>query len=368
MLDPEPRGHVGGADLHVVDLACAQARGGRYRPHVLLLTQAPRVAERLRAGGVEVVDGHRLGGRYTALPFRLSRPIRDFQPHLLHAHGYDANYFACWARLVRPRAWSGRPLLVTSHGWINRPSLWVKTSLDLVTHRFADHVIVCSPHQRERARSAAGHDSITFVPNGVPEERCSPVERAEAARRFGLPADGRLVAFVGRLSEEKQVDVFLAAAAAVAPELPDVHFVIAGGGPLEAWVRSRLSGGHLAGRVTMTGVVWDIDAVYRHVDVLVVPSRTETTSRVTLEAMMWGIPVIASDVGGMPHLITSGSDGFLCPPGDVAAFARRLRQLLTAPEEGLRIGARGRAKARALWTVERMRLATEEVYDAVLAG
>jgi glycosyltransferase involved in cell wall biosynthesis len=369
VLDPEPDGNVGGADLHVADLAPAQRRDGRYEPAVLLLTEASAVAERLREEGVEVIEAYRMGRRYAELPFRLRPTVDRLAPDLLHSHGYDANYFACWSRMAVRRTWARRPLVFTSHGWIDRPDLVHKTWLDLFTHRFSDHVIICSPHQHGRARRAAGHDRITFVCNGVPAERAPAVPRDELDRRFGFPPGARLVAFVGRLSPEKQVTLFLDIARRVGRSFPDVHFVIAGGGPLEGVVRRRVvAEPELAGRVTLTGVVGDIDSVYGHIDLLVVPSTMETTSRVTIEALMWGVPVVASDVGGLPSLITPGEVGFLCPSGDVEAFTRRVRQLLAEPRRRGEMGARGRARARERFTVEHMCRQVEDVYDAVLDG
>jgi glycosyltransferase involved in cell wall biosynthesis len=368
ILDPEPYGNVGGADLHVADLARAQQEGGRYQPAVVLLTDAPMIAGRLQDAQVEVLPAHELGRRYTESPFRLRAAVDRLAPDLLHAHGYDANYFACWARVAQRSTWGRRPLLFTSHGWIDRPSLLHKTWLDLLTHRFADHVIICSLHQRRRARRAAGHDGITFVCNGVPASREAPAPRDATDHRFGFPPGARLIAFVGRLSPEKRVLFFLEIASRVGRTFPGAHFVIAGGGPLEVAVRRRITQPDLAGRVTLTGVLDDIDSLYAHLEALVVPSVMETTSRVTIEAMMWGVPVVASDVGGLPSLVSPGEDGFLCPSGDGDAFVRRVEELLEEPERRREMGEQGRAKARERFTVERMRDNVEEVYDAVLAG
>jgi len=306
ILDPEPHGHIGGADLHVVDLALEQMRRNRYEPTVLLLTEAPMLIERLNGSGVEVIAAHKMGRRYSELPFKLRPTLERIAPDLLHSHGYDANYFACWARMTLRRSWGQRPLLFTSHGWVYRPALLIKTTLDFLTHRFADHIIICSPHQRQRAQWAAGHSAVTFVSNGVPSKRALTFERNEANARFGFPQNTRLVAFVGRLSPEKQVNIFVEIAREVGRRFEDVHFVIAGGGPLGRQIRGQITQPDLAGHITMTGVVPDVDSIYSNIDVLVVPSAMETTSRVTIEAMMWGVPVVASDVGGLPELISSG--------------------------------------------------------------
>lgn len=366
ILDPEPFGNVGGADLHVVDLATDQNLHGRFQPAVLLLTAAPMVEERLTAAGIEVLPGYALGRRYLELPLRLRSAMSRLAPDLLHSHGYDANYFACWARVHAPKYWARRPLLFTSHGWIDRPSLFFKTTLDLFTHRFADHIIICSPHQRQRARRAAGSDRITMIGNGVAVNRTSTDQSSHLREHFGVPPNSRLVGFIGRLAPEKRPDIFVEIARNLSARLSDVHFVMAGGGPLEEQIRRQIIDFNLTGRITMTGVLQDIDSLYQHLHILILPSITETTSRVTIEAMLWGIPVVASNVGGMPVLIEPGREGFLCPAGDSAAFTQCVEQLLTDFAMYAQMAERSRAKAQSRFTVEVMRAQVEKLYDDLL--
>lgn len=366
VLDPEPNGHVGGADLHVVDLACEQQSHGRYRAAVLLLTESSLVAEKLNLGGVQVIPGYAMGGRYSHLPFRLSATIKQLSPDILHSHGYDANYFACWSRMITRSSWRMPSLVFTSHGWVDRPSLFVKTSLDLLTHRFADHIIICSPHQYRRARRAAGHSNITFICNGVPTDRMIGADRNTLNGRFGIPSNTRLVAFIGRLSPEKRPDVFVDVANIISRLIPDIHFVMAGGGPQEAEIDDQITRLGLNHRITMLGVVSDIDSLYRHLELLVLPSDMETTSRVTIEALMWGVPVVASKVGGIPQLISSGVEGLLCPAGDLHAFAHSVGVILDNLEVRTAMSNLGRAKAQEYFNIARMRGQVEDVYDTLL--
>ena len=337
---------------------------GSFTPSVLLLTDAPMIAERLQAGGVEVIHGYNCGHRYFHLPFALRGQITTLSPYVLHSHGYDANYFVCWARAIARAPWSGAKLVFTSHGWIDRPSLLLKTTLDLLSHRLADQIIICSPHQFPRAQRAAAHNRITFISNGVPVHRPILSDPSHFRTRFKLSASNRLIGFVGRLSPEKGVHLFVQIAQHLASSFHDVHFLIVGGGPLEAEVIRQISALSLDSRITMTGVISDVDSVYQNIDVLVLPSAAETTSRVTIEAMLWGIPVVASNVGGLSSLIDSDSDGFLCPPGVVMRFVDKIGYLLANCAEREKMGQRALKKARDMFSVGLMRDRVEAVYLA----
>lgn len=167
-----------------------------------------------------------------------------------------------------------------------------------------------------------GQESVVLVESGVeappegPSARCS-------TRSFR-------VGFSGRLAEEKAplsfVDVVRRTPGA------EFEFVITGAGPLESSVRrevARLSDT----RLRFLGVVDDIGAHIASLDVLVLPSILDGRPVVVLEALVRGVPVIASRVGGLPALVREGETGFLVEPGDTAAISRHLRRLSENPTE-----------------------------------
>jgi glycosyltransferase involved in cell wall biosynthesis len=147
--------------------------------------------------------------------------------------------------------------------------------------------------------------------------------------------------------------------------LGEGRLIIAGTGPeLGKWQRWVSEAG-IAAHVIFAGLVPDITHVYRRLDVLMLASETEGTSRVVLEAMTEGVPVIASNVGGLPDLIDDGRTGFLCAVGDVEAFARAAERLLRNPV--LRERFRDKARARSyIFSVQPMERRVREVYAEVL--
>jgi glycosyltransferase involved in cell wall biosynthesis len=180
-------------------------------------------------------------------------------------------------------------------------------------------------------------DQIAVVPNPTSV-------RDTAADR---PA-GEYVAFAGRVSPEKGVDTFLAAAA----QMPHVPFKVAGDGPVLSEMRAKAPRNvEFLGRLGSDELL----AFYRKSRVLVVPSLCfELFGLVAVEAMASGVPVIASRIGGLPYVVDDGVTGTLFEPGNSQDLVGQLRRLWEDPQLCQRMGVQGRQKV--------MREYTEETY------
>ncbi len=160
-----------------------------------------------------------------------------------------------------------------------------------------------------------------------------------------FPAAGRpRVGFVGRLAPQKDVGTLVRAAALL--EGP-ARVVLTGDGPDRAALEAEVARRELQDRVLFTGFVPHarVASVLEHTDVLVLPSRYEELGSVLLEAIRAGVPIVASDTGGIPEVVRDGENGLLCPPGDAAAFAAALDALLADASLRRRMGAAGRARS-----------------------
>jgi glycosyltransferase involved in cell wall biosynthesis len=152
------------------------------------------------------------------------------------------------------------------------------------------------------------------------------------------------VLYVGRLSFEKNLNALLTAHAALCAESGErAQLVLVGDGPARASLERETDPRH----VTFTGYLRGeaLATAYASADVFAFPSLTETFGQVVQEAMASGLPVVAFEAEGVRDLIRHGESGLLAPIGDVAAFTRALRALLSSPEQRERMGAHGRASA-----------------------
>ena len=254
VIVPEPDGSVGGADMHVRDLAVAQAKRGNARP-VVFTTLSHSFARRIRDVGVECFST--AGRSQRAVLPELRRLIARRRIEIVHSHGYEATWWAvaALATLRRPP-----PLVVTCHGWIETtPKLKAWSALDRLANRYASGVIVVSDELIAPALPGASRARVfALVPNGVPPAPprvTTAAARALTRERWGLRTGVPLVGAMGRLALEKRHDVFIDASRLIAASSPDVHFLIAGGGPLRAQLTQQIAAAGLSERFQLLGVV-----------------------------------------------------------------------------------------------------------------
>ncbi|MDP9454489.1 MAG: glycosyltransferase [Actinomycetota bacterium] len=161
---------------------------------------------------------------------------------------------------------------------------------------------------------------------------------------------------------------FLRAAAHVARELPAARFVVVGDGPLRKELLGLAEELGVHDRVLFLGFRPDAQALLGLMDVVAVPSVSEGTPLVVLEAMAAAVPVVASRVGGIPGQIQPGREGILVPPGDAKALGDALLSLLRDPERARRMGEAGRLRAETEFSHENMVRKVEGIYRDALTG
>lgn len=256
---------------------------------------------------------------------------------VVHAHGYRAGMAA-----LRDRA-RLRPLVVSWHNAVLATGvrgLVLRLGQRLVA-RGADLTLGASSDLVERAeRLGAKRARLAPVAApGLPEARTPP---AEVRSALGV-GDRPLVLTVGRLAPQKDFPTLLSVAGAV----PDAAFVVVGDGPLHGELQNRIDAENLD--VRLLGHRDDVADLLGAADVFLLTSRWEARALVVQEAMQVGIPVVATDVGGIPELV--GDAALLAGPGDSRALADGVRKLLEDPELAATLRDRGRRQA-ASWPDE----------------
>ena len=185
-------------------------------------------------------------------------------------------------------------------------------------------------------------------------ELLAPLPDQGAARRaVGLPEAGSVVGVVGRLTAIKDHRTFLEAAARIAQKRPEVTFVVAGDGELREGLEvqaQRL----LGDRCRFLGWVMDLPNLYAALDVVVLTSRNEGTPVALIEAGAAARPVVATQVGGVSHVVRDGVTGLLVRPGDPVSIAAQVLRVLEDPGLGRSLGAAGREWVRNRFTIDRL--------------
>jgi glycosyltransferase involved in cell wall biosynthesis len=169
-----------------------------------------------------------------------------------------------------------------------------------------------------------------------------------------------IVGTVAHLSREKGLKYLVEAASLIFDVRKKLRFVIVGNGECLPELKELVRKKGLADCFQFTGFVPNTAECMRSFDVFVLPSLSEGLSSAILEAMATSLPVIATDVGGIPELVKSGDNGLLVAPGDPVGLARAIQQLADNPEESRRMGQQ--------FTLERKILETERLCCSFLEG
>jgi len=201
-------------------------------------------------------------------------------------------------------------------------------------------------------------DKLCWLPNAVDTDKFYPDQRQEK----------RNVVFIGRLERWKGVHIFLEVARRISRERRSLNFLVVGDGSLRRLAES-LAEQSCNGRVKFLGEIAhdEIAAVLAQAAILVLPSFVEGLPTVCLEALASGVPVVASDVGGVSEVVVDGQTGFLFPAGNVKECFDKVENLLSDEQLRNRMGREGRRLVKSLYTWEKAVTAVEEVYEAIAA-
>ena len=348
---------VSGSEAHLLVLLAGLRAAGvdaRFLGLDVAGSDAPLFYERLDRLGVpyrQVRCGRDVSPRMAR---DLIRTVREERPDLLHTHLVHADvYGSIAARATRT------PFVSTRHN-DDRYLLGPFRLVDRAFARGARRLIAISDAVREFL-VRAGHDprKVVTIRYGLDELPAAPSR--PTPEEAGIPAGAPLALAVGRLIEQKDHATLLRAFALVHAEQPDAHLAILGAGPLESDLRALVDELGLDGAVTLPGRTEIRDWLGR-ADVFVHSSRWEGFGIVLLEAMLAGLPVVATRVSAVPEVVVDGETGFLLQAGDVAGLADAVGRLLADRELAGRLGGAGERRARAHFSVERMVAETLAVY------
>ena len=287
------------------------------------------------------------------------RAVAREQPDLLHTHMVHADVYGSIAATARRL-----PFVSTRHN-DDRYLLGPFRYVDRLFARNARAIVAISDAVRAfHIRAGFPPEKLVTVRYGLDEPPARPsVPTPEAA---GIPADAPLVLAVGRYIAQKDHATLVEAFARVHAEHEDARLAILGWGPLEAETRARAAALGVGDAVLLTGRV-EPAAWLDRADVFAHTSRWEGFGIVLLEAMLAGLPVVATRASAVPEIVVDGETGTLVEPGDAEAAATAIAELLASPQRRADYGAAGRRRAQADFSVARMTTRTLDVYERALA-
>jgi len=352
---------IGGAQIHVRDLAQAMRKEG-HEPLVVVGGNGPLLSQ-LRERGVRCISISSL--KRPIAPFQdskafvaLYRILRVENPDLVSLHSSKAGLLGRLAAKL-----GGVPAVFTAHGWAFTEGVGVLrrrvyTLLERLAALWAAKIITVSEYDYQLAlRSGVGDiQKLKVIHNGMPD-----LPEQYRARPETTPC--RLI-MVARFSAQKDhASLFKAL-----HDLADVRWTLEliGGGPDFPIAQESVATLGLQERVEFTGEVYDVPARLAGSSLFVLISKWEGLPRSIIEAMRAGLPVVASDVGGVRELVEDGVTGYLIPSGDVSLLRQRLQQLIDSPALRQEMGLAGRRRFEKHFQFEAMFQKTLAIYKEVL--
>jgi glycosyltransferase involved in cell wall biosynthesis len=353
---------IGGAQVHVRDLATALHSSGHEVS--VLAGSAGSLSDQLVERGVpfEVVPAlvrPIVPWKDALAVWQLRSILRRLRPDLVSVHTSKAG----WLGRVAAKS-SGIPVVFTAHGWAftegrGAASRRFYTLAERAAAPLADQIITVSEYDRilALAHRIAPPQKIMRIYNGV-------VDRAAGSpARHGAEVPG--IVMIGRFAAPKDHLTLLRALGQLRGLRWRLDLV--GDGHMQAEAIALADTLGIADRVRFLGERPDVSAVLAEADIGVLISNWEGFPRSILETMSAGLPVVASDVGGISEAVQEGETGFLVPRSDERRLTERLRLLISSAEACQRLGAAGRRRYEKEFRFERMFEQTVAVYQRVLA-
>ncbi|MFA5027725.1 MAG: glycosyltransferase [Candidatus Methylomirabilota bacterium] len=311
-------------------------------------------------------------GRDLAVLVKLVRLFRRLAPDIVHTHTAKAGALGRVAALL-----AGVPVRIhTFHGhvldgYFSPPVSRLFLAVERGLARRTDRIVILGPRLRAAmlALGIGRPDQYAVIPLGLELARFRSVRRDPLSLRatLGVPAGAPLLGSIGRLVPIKDHPTLFRALAAVPAGPAAPHLAVVGDGECRGELERLAEALGIGARIHFLGWRHDLEAILAGCDVVISSSRNEGTPVALIEAMAAGVPVLATDVGGVGDLVADGETGWLVPPADPGAMAARLQTLLADRAGAERAAARARdavfARHDAPGLIRRM----EALYDEVIA-
>jgi L-malate glycosyltransferase len=286
------------------------------------------LARRLTSAGVRVQPVTWRAGLDPRVIWSILNLLR-VHPAVLHAHdGHSLTLAGLCAALTKAPLVATRRVIFP----LRRTWFW----------RRAARVIAISPAVRDALiADGLAPERVIVISDGLDVEQLQDSAGGDLYRQVGVPENGQVAVNLAALTPEKDHLTLLQAAASLVQDLPNLHWVIVGDGPLSQQLNREVERLQLRQRVHFAHDLADPHQALAGANVFVLSSLSEGLGSSALAAMAVGVPVVATRVGGLVDLLGSGA-GTLVPPADPPALAAAVRRVLTDQEHRQTLTARGR--------------------------
>ncbi len=306
--------------------------------------------ERLQELGIRVERQRKATSWQRAWALRSA--ARSWGADIVQAAHFHVNGYAAIA------GWPGAPAIgalrnaATAEHIDRVPAYWKHLCL------FGVDRLICNSAMAAQQLTAAYPrlKNVGVIANAVeaPSDADLALTRQRSEQELNKRPGQTLIGFVGHLGEQKNPLLLLQAFAPLAERFAALRLVMVGDGPMRAILTQAAHDLGVTERVDFLGYRPVAEDLMPAFDILCMPSNYEGMPNVLMEAGARGVPVVATEVGGVPEIIVDGVTGLLCPAGDLAALSERLNRLLLQPNERAAMGKAARQRIQEHFQVDRL--------------
>lgn len=317
---------------HVVLMLCRRSLASGGRVGVVCLETKGDLAPQLETMGVALFCLNKQPGIELSLRRRLAALFDEWRPDIIHTHQIGALFYAGPAACKVRKIGGERPRVVHSeHGKHYEAGPKLRLLARYATWHCDRYVGVAEDVRRHAiAHRIVSRQKTEVVPNGVDVDRfCEATGGPQVRQSLGIGPDCPVIGSVGRLAAVKNYALLLQAFAAVRRALPNSHLLLVGDGPERVRLAELADKLDVSSAVHLVGFQDKRENYLQAMDVFCLTSDSEGLPLSLLEAMAANVPVVGSQVGGIPGVIESMRNGLLFEPGDSAAAAEAIEMLIT---------------------------------------
>lgn len=285
--------------------------------------------------------------------FKFYRYLREFRPHIVNFHHYRA---ALWGRPIA--RFAGIPVLLYSVH--NKWGGSLHHLLDKAMSRFTDAIIPFSYAVRNYLITTEKiKERYIEIPiyAGIDIDRFSQTKEGEVAAlksELQIKECRNVLGYIGNINVEKGLEILIKSVKKLSYDFSDLTCLIIGEGPDEAYLKKMATDHGIQNHIKFLGHRHDIASLLKTMTVFVLPSFREGLPLVIAEAMASFCPVVATNIDGIPEIITNNKNGLLVPPNNEEELARAIKKLLTSPGLRKELSLKGYETATGTFSVSTM--------------
>jgi glycosyltransferase involved in cell wall biosynthesis len=360
------QGKIGGGESHVLSLV-SRLDPKKFRSIVISFTDGPMINALNELGIKNYVVP-------TTTPFnplvkkKVTRILREEKVDIVHAHGTRAA-----SNVFRSASELNVPMVYTVHGWsYHKDQGKLLFTARNTSERFlvskAKHTICVSEANKAEGLSYFPMNSVSVIHNGVDFSRFNPTNdsRDKIREECGIPTQSFCIAYIVRMTVQKDPLNMVRAAAIAAEKDANLHFLMAGDGPLLEKAKQLSQELNVYHRISFPGFRTDVPELLSACDAYALSSLWEGLPIGIIEAMGMEKPCVVSDIAANAELIEDNKHGYLVPMRNPQALAQGLLKLSSNPKNSADLGKAASIKARKMFDLGLMTKRVERVYEDLL--